>query len=185
MNDTTQLGHIQDTLNEHGSDIRQLKMGFDEMTKDLMKLDRNYTQVNEHVIRLDEKIKGIRDQNTNHHRVQVETDNKLSEQLNTLLMNNSILMSAMGLDPKNDTSVQEMRKDFFAVRETRVNKKSYKEHLIKALITAATITLISIVASLLYLGVQTQLRKDMYNYDHQSGVNQNGPKTTIPQLRDR
>ena len=180
--DSEQLGHIQDTLIDQGISIKTLQRGHDEMAKDIVRLDRVFTTVNESVIRLDEQVKGIREQNINHHKQQLENDKALGDTMTVMATSMTTLLSAMGLDPKNDSSIQEMRKDFFAIRETRMNKKTHRDHFIRALITVGTTTVVGVILSLLYLGVQTQLRKDL-NDEH--GVTQNGPQTTVPQLRNR
>lgn len=173
-----QLGQIQDQITDLQIGFKKLEIVTDELSRNDIRHDRGMKEANEQLIRLDEKMNGVRAQNESHHNTQLAAVKQQSDLLQGMQSSLTVLLLAMGLDPKNENSIKEMSKDFSTIRDSRLAKKNYKDYFMRAVITVGA----GAILLVMYLGVQTQLKKDL-NYDH--GATQNGPQTTVPQLRNR
>lgn len=173
-----QLGQIQDTQNEQGLMLKKHETLLNEMLQDMTRMDNNQREGREQMIRLDEQVKGMREQNKSHHDTQTNLIKELSEGQNKLMASVGIMLSAVGIDPTDARSIEETRKDFFSVRDTRLTRKAGKDWFIKTMIGALTVAMLG----LLYLGFINKLEKDS---PHEMGQYQNGHQTTLPELRKR
>lgn len=142
----TQIGILQDQITELNMKVNRFGFELEGGLRQISQMVHDQKASSENVIRLDEAVKGLREQGKEHNTKQLEL-------MATAGQNISALLSAMGIDPTKPETVEAVRKDFIEMRNRRVKREGAWDWFTKSLIGG----LVAAGLFALWEGIKSQL----------------------------
>lgn len=138
MDPETQIGLLQDQVHGFSLEMQGFRLALEGVLKKQGETEAGQTKNNESIIRLEEAVKGIREQNKEHAAAQTKL-------LTDAATNISTLLSAMGIDPNKPETIMAVRHDFIDLRRMRTKRESawdwFTKSLIGGIVAAALLAL--------------------------------------------